>query len=400
MLRRAFYLFVLSTVLWYGSGKTAQAQGWTFTETITQTGRCIPYPPFPFIVYPTREGCEYNRQAELNNSGSDWSTWDGTCTTIITCTPCVGSDIGGPGVSGTSGSSIMGDPGNASITGLLTGNALFSPHDTRDIETWINDFQQRNKSMGISVEGMNQITSGDVPLTADAGFNKFYTEQMMRFQKPEQGGIVYLKEGQNTIDPNDLKGTDKTTKTDTPAAITGAKPGPLASVVPPLGSMNSALADYSFSEVPSSSTGIDGKSSPGVSFNVKMLNLLKELTTNQYAEWAGNLTNETCSNISQTARILGSPDITSLSPEDEQRYDVTTAMYKASVTSVTSGIVGTIVKKSVKVVEYVGEKASIKVCKNVDPAIVKADYKDGLELGKAIMDVSSKAKKVYGLFTK
>jgi len=99
----------------------------------------------------------------------------------------------------------MGDPANVSITGLLTGNALFSPHDTRDIETWINDFQQRNRSMGISVDGMNQITSGDVPLTANAGFNKFYTEQMMRFQKPELGGTVYLKEGQNTIDPNDLK---------------------------------------------------------------------------------------------------------------------------------------------------------------------------------------------------
>jgi len=87
MLRRAFFLFVLSIVLWFGSGKTAKAQGWTFTETINQTGSCIPYPPFPFIVYATREACEYNRQGELNNSGSDWSTWDGTCTTIITCTP-------------------------------------------------------------------------------------------------------------------------------------------------------------------------------------------------------------------------------------------------------------------------------------------------------------------------
>ena len=57
---------------------------------------------------------------------------------------------------------------------------------------------------------INQITSGDVPLTANAGFNKFYTEQMMRFQKPEQGGTVYLKEGQNTIDPNDLKKTSRT----------------------------------------------------------------------------------------------------------------------------------------------------------------------------------------------
>jgi len=195
---------VLPAVLLLGSGKAAQAQGWTFTETYTQTGSCIPYVPFPFIVYATREACEASRQAEINNT-EGWDTWDGTCTTIITCTPCVGSDIGGPGASGSGGSSIMGDPGNVSLTGLLTGNALFSPHDIKDIENWINDFVQRNKSLGVSADEMNQITSGDVPLTANAGFNKFYTEQMMRFQKPEQGGTVYLKEGQNTIDPNDLK---------------------------------------------------------------------------------------------------------------------------------------------------------------------------------------------------
>jgi len=161
------------------------------------------------MVYYTKDACEYNRSAELSNNGDDWSAFgDGSCILIITCGPCVGSDIGS-GPTGSGGSSIMGDPGNVSITGLLTGNALFSPHDTRDIETWINDFLQRNKSMGLSVEGMNQITSGDVPMTGNAGFNKFYTEQMMRFQKPEQGGTVYLKEGQNTIDPNDLKGTGK-----------------------------------------------------------------------------------------------------------------------------------------------------------------------------------------------
>lgn len=211
MLRRAFFLFVLSTVLWFGSGKTAQAQGWTFTETVSHSGPgpCIPYPQLPPIVYYTKDACEYNRSAELSNNGDDWSAFgDGSCILIITCGPCVGSDPG-PGPTGSGGSSIMGNPGNVSITGLLTGNALFSPHDTRDIETWINDFLQRNKSMGISVEGMSQITSGDVPMTGNAGFNKFYTEQMMRFQKPEQGGTVYLKEGQNTIDPNDLKGTGK-----------------------------------------------------------------------------------------------------------------------------------------------------------------------------------------------
>ncbi len=211
MLRRAFFLFVLPAVLLLRSGKTAQAQGWTFTETVSHSGPgpCIPYPQLPPLVYYTKDACEYNRSAELSNNGDDWSAYgDGSCILIITCTPCVGSDIGA-GPTGTSGSSILGDPGEVSITGLLTGNALFSPHNTKDIETWINDFLQRNKSMGISAESMNQITSGDVPLTANAGFNKFYTEQMMRFQKPEQGGTVYLKEGQNTIDPNDLKGTGK-----------------------------------------------------------------------------------------------------------------------------------------------------------------------------------------------
>jgi hypothetical protein len=207
MLRRALFLFVFSAALLSGSGKTADAQGWTFTESVQQTGSCIPYVPFPFIVYATREACEYNRQAEINNTDG-WDTWEGTCTTIVTCTPCVGSDIGAPGTSG-SGSSILGDPGEVSITGLLTGNALFSPHDIKDIENWVNDYMQRMKSMGITDDGLNLITSGDVPLTGNAGFDKFYTEQMLQFQKPEQGGTVYLKEGQETIDPNDLKGTGK-----------------------------------------------------------------------------------------------------------------------------------------------------------------------------------------------
>lgn len=209
MLRRTFLISVLAALLLFGSGKTAHSQGWTFTETITHTGPgpCIPYPPFPSLVYSTKEACDYNRSMELSNNGEDWSVYmDGSCILIVTCTPCVGSDIGAGGT-GSGGSSFMGNPGDVDISGLLAGKALFSPHDIKDIETWINDFLQRNRSMGISDAGLNQITSGDVPLTGNAGFDKFYTEQMMRFQKPEQGGTVYLKEGQNTIDPNDLKNT-------------------------------------------------------------------------------------------------------------------------------------------------------------------------------------------------
>jgi len=212
MLRRAYFLFVLSVALLSGSGKTADAQGWTFTETVSHSGPgpCIPYPQLPPLVYNTKDACEYNRSAELSNNGDDWSVYaDGSCILIITCTPCVGSDIGSPGGTGSGGSTILGDPGAVSITGLLTGNALFSPHDTRDIESWVSDYMQRMKSMGITGDGMNMITSGDVPLTGNPGFDKFYTEQMMRFQKPEQGGTVYLNEGQETIDPNDLKGTGK-----------------------------------------------------------------------------------------------------------------------------------------------------------------------------------------------
>ncbi len=214
MFKRAFFLAAISAALLSGSGKTANGQGWTFTETVTHSGPgpCIPYPQLPPIVYYTKDACEYNRQAELSNNGDDWSAFgDGSCILIINCTPCVGSDIG-PGPAGSGGSSFPGNPGDVSITGLLTGNALFSPHDTREIESWINDFLQRNRSMGIPVEGMNVITSGDVPLTGNTGFDKFYTEQMMQFRKPEQGGTVYLNEGQETIDPNDLKGTGKENK--------------------------------------------------------------------------------------------------------------------------------------------------------------------------------------------
>lgn len=207
MLRRAFFLCVLATYFLFGSGKSVHAQGWTFTTTVSHTGPgpCIPVPTLPPIAYYTKEACEYNRNMELSKNGEDWSAYgDGSCILVVTCTPCVGSDIGGPS-GGSGGSSLAGNPGDVSITGLLTGNAFFSPHDTKDIENWINEFHQRNKSMGMADAGMIQITSGDVPLTGNAGFDRFYTEQMLRFEKPEQGGTVYLKEGQDMIDPNDLK---------------------------------------------------------------------------------------------------------------------------------------------------------------------------------------------------
>lgn len=405
MLRRFPFQFVLTVLLLSGSGTAAVAQGWTYTLTVQHSGPgpCIPFPQLPPFAYYTKEACEYNRQMELSNNGEDYSVYgDGSCILIITATPCVGSDIG-PGTGGSGGSSLAGNPGNVSITGLLSGNALFSPHDTRDIENWINEFLQRNRAYGIPVEGLNPITSSDVPLTGNAGFDRFYTEQMLRFEKPEQGGTVYLREGQNTIDPNDIKATDNTGREDGGTVTFVSKAPAQAAIVPALGFSNRALADYTFNGILSRDAGLDGESAPGASFTDKALDLIKELTTNEYAEWVGNLTNEICSNASEVASILGNPDITSLSPEDVRRYDETTALYKASVTTVKEGLageaIGTIADKSVEAVEYVGEKASIRLCKNVDPDVVGADYRDGLELGKAAMDLSSNVMEVWGLFT-
>jgi len=337
---------------------------------------------------------------ELDNNGEDYSAYgDGSCILIITATPCVGSDIG----PGAGGSSLAGNPGNVNITGLLTGNASFSPHDTRAIENWINEFMQRNRAYGIPAEGMTPITSSDVPLTGNADFDRFYTEQMIRFEKPEQGGTVYLNEGQTIIDPNDLKDTDNAAREDAGTVTFVSDESRPAPVVPALGTSNGALADYSFNGISYADAGLDSKSTPGASFTDKALDLIKELATNQYAEWVGNLTNEICTNASEVASILGNPDVTSLSPEEMQRYDETTALYKASVTTVTEGLageaIGTIADKSVEAVEYVGEKASIRLCKSVDPDVVGADYRDGLEIGKAAMELSSNVQKVWGLFT-
>lgn len=207
MLRRLLFPIALPAVLLLGSGRASVAQGWTYTVTISHTGPgpCIPFPQLPPIVYATKEACEMNRQSELNNNGDDWSAFgDGSCLLVVTCTPCVGSDIG-PGSGGSGGSSLPGKPGNVDINGHITGNPMFSPHDSKYVEKLMDEFLERNKFFGIPVEGLTPITSSDVPLTDNEKFNRFYTEQMLRFEKPEQGSPVYLREGQDTIDPNDLK---------------------------------------------------------------------------------------------------------------------------------------------------------------------------------------------------
>lgn len=400
MLRRHIFLILSLPLLITIFGETAKGQGWTFQATVTQTGQCIPVPPTPYddIAYSTQSACETARQMVLDGNGEDWSLYgDGSCTTIITCTPCTGSDIGG----GTGSSSGLASPGTLSLDGLTRGSAFFSAHPSKDVENWIYDYLQRMNSMGIPVDGVTLITPADVPLTGNNEFNRFYAEQMMRFEKPEKGGVVYLNEGtKGIVDPNRLKMNEDAAVTDFKGDKTVAETGLRASNVPLPGSVPEYWGNYEMNMIESAGSGIDGNAHSGASWNEKTLELLKMASGNEYAEWVGNLTGAICSNISEVANILGNPEATDLSSEDQQRYDATTALYKASIKTVTDGLIGKVSDKAVKGIEYLGEKASIRIYKDIDPEIIKAEYKDYLDLGKVIIKVSDKASKVWGVVTK
>lgn len=204
MLRRVFLSSLLLVLLLCLQGGNAEAQGWSFTETVNQTGWCIPRPPSPYngLLFATRSACESIRQQELNDD-TDWSVeGDGSCVTTIICTPCTGSDMNSPATVGSSG---VGNPGVLNLNGLATGNPFFSSHQSMEVENWINDIVQMLKSMGYPVEMLAAVNSQDLPLTGNSEFDKWYAEQYIRFEKPEQGGTVYFSEGQDVIDPNDLK---------------------------------------------------------------------------------------------------------------------------------------------------------------------------------------------------
>jgi hypothetical protein len=207
MSRKLLYSSIILSLLFFVSNNTIQSQGWTFSETVTHTGSgpCIPMPTLPSVIYYSQSACEMARQQELSQTGSDWSAYgDGSCIVVVTCTPCSGSDAAS---SSSGSSSAPGSAGVVNINGLLQGNPFFSPHPSMDIECWIDDIIQRLKSMGYQInEG--DLTAQNFPLTGDADFDKYYAEQALKFKKPEQGGTVYLKDGQNLIDPNDLKNSN------------------------------------------------------------------------------------------------------------------------------------------------------------------------------------------------
>jgi hypothetical protein len=164
------------------------------------------------MTYGTKEACEYNRQQELNFNGDDWSLYgDGTCLLVIICGPCLGG--GGPDPSGSGGSAAeLGAPGVVSLEGLLAGLPYFSAHESKKVEDLLDAYTQKMKSMGVTVDKNKLLAAGEVPLTGDPGFDRYWVEQLLKLTTFGHGTAVNLTEKEGIVDPKDLNTVGKTVK--------------------------------------------------------------------------------------------------------------------------------------------------------------------------------------------
>lgn len=222
------------------------AQGWIFTFTVTSSGPCgssLPYiPSFTVPYMPNQSFCESLRQQILAISASspvynEHGQYIGDCSVFYTCTPCTGSDMALPGDNSL-------EPGLVSIDGLAQGSAFFSPHVSKAIESWIDDYFQKMKSIGM--DSYSQPSSSpDIPSTGDADFDRYYADQSIRFEKPEQGGVVDLTDRPGVVDLPQQKGNEPIVKADEPKAIV-----PLMGSAPMTAEERERLNAYNLKSVP------------------------------------------------------------------------------------------------------------------------------------------------------
>ncbi|HNX65688.1 MAG TPA: hypothetical protein PKH02_02335 [Bacteroidales bacterium] len=196
---------LLMMIFMAGFAERAYAQGWSFTFTTEVSGPCGTYKPqlpvFTIPFMPDKSTCESIRQTVVNISASQpmydsHGNYIGDCKAYISASPCNGSDA----------ASASGTPGSVSIDGLVAGSPFFSPHDTRSLENWINNYMLKLKAMGVAFNEDNFITAQDIPLTGVESFDKKYADEVLRFEYPEQGGVVDLSGKQGVVDINNPSG--------------------------------------------------------------------------------------------------------------------------------------------------------------------------------------------------
>ncbi len=173
-----FFLIVLT-----GPGYKTQAQGWTFTFQLSQSGPCTPGIPLPVIPtlpnfgFPTQSQCEALRQMVLAIKAStpvydDKGKYIGDCSLFYTCTTCTGSDI-------VTASQV--NPGEVSFDGQFQGKPLFTTHESSAFEDWSKDYRQQLESYGITSILGNTLSLQKIPGTGDKEFDDFYTAQTASF---------------------------------------------------------------------------------------------------------------------------------------------------------------------------------------------------------------------------
>jgi len=361
-LRTLLTLLILPVAL-MGFKDKANAQGWIFTATATVTGPCGPYvptlPTFTITYMPTQSQCEALRQMLLGIR-SDQPMYDnegnfiGNCSAFFTCTACTGSDI--------SASSGQSGPGSVSIDGLTQGSAFFSPHESRNLEDWIDNYLIKVKSMGVTLDGYNSLTAQDIPLTGDADFDKGYVDRIIGFEKPQQGGVVDLSGKTGVVDLN------ATAVTPAPAVPILSKPE--ATIV-----SNSVMPSY----VPELETITNDQIAENGHPVIESVQNVTKMVVDIYAPgWVGLGLKAGINLLAEDAKAL--EDVYNGKPCPS----TSTIIANALKTTVEDGVGDVVNNKAVSVSKYIGIKSGIKPI-NISNAVKTVEWgkvaTDGAENG-------------------
>lgn len=201
----ALLIFFISII---GFNLKTNAQGWTFTFQLAQSGPCtsgvtLPVlPTFPNLGISTQGQCESLRQTILSIKESmpmydSHYNYIGDCSLFYTCTPCTGSDIV---VSGQT------SPGDVSFDGQFEGQPFFTTHESSAFEDWAKDYRQQLEAYGITSILGNELNASNIPLTGDLEFDAFYINQTANFNPKTSPVNVPANMDANVVDLSGKQG--------------------------------------------------------------------------------------------------------------------------------------------------------------------------------------------------
>jgi len=200
--QKLFISLLFSLLIIISFSFKTNAQGWTFTFQMAQSGPCpagVPLPilpTFPNFGFPTQGQCESLRQTILSIRESfpvtnDRGNYIGDCAVFYSCTPCTGSDI----VIANQTS-----PGDVSFNSQYTGEPLYTSHESSAFEDWSLDYRQQLESYGITSILGNTLTAPQIPLTGDPEFDAFYNTQTTSFNPTTSPASIPANLDANVVD--------------------------------------------------------------------------------------------------------------------------------------------------------------------------------------------------------